>query len=204
MLAAIETRWPQAELHQCEWHLQHALDRLLAKEIEAATPARRDCTELRAIAPSRALVGPIIVAAVRRGPCPGLTENESLERWIAVKRCDRSRTQFARRALTSRRAPDMPLTTAALEQLTRPITRGALSASLRAQEPRAPEPPADALAAARQRRRRRPGLRHEPSVIHLELERMAAPSDTATRDRRSRRIILPAVIAQREARAGAA
>ena len=26
MLAAIEARWPEADLHQCEWHLQHALD----------------------------------------------------------------------------------------------------------------------------------------------------------------------------------
>ena len=32
MLQAIAARRPQAELHQCEWHLQHALDRLLAKE----------------------------------------------------------------------------------------------------------------------------------------------------------------------------
>jgi hypothetical protein len=32
MLQAIEERWPGAELHQCEWHLQHALERLLAKE----------------------------------------------------------------------------------------------------------------------------------------------------------------------------
>ena len=30
MLRAIEERWPGAELHQCEWHLQHALERLLA------------------------------------------------------------------------------------------------------------------------------------------------------------------------------
>jgi len=31
MLQAIEARWPQVDLHQCEWHLQHALERLLAK-----------------------------------------------------------------------------------------------------------------------------------------------------------------------------
>lgn len=36
MLQAIETRWPRAELHQCEWHLQHALERLLAKELRSA------------------------------------------------------------------------------------------------------------------------------------------------------------------------
>ncbi len=46
-------------------------------------------------------------------------ENESLERWIAVSAAT-IEAQFARRALTAHR-PDMPRTTAALEQLTRPI-----------------------------------------------------------------------------------
>ncbi|MDQ3587093.1 MAG: transposase [Actinomycetota bacterium] len=32
MIQAIKQRWPGVELHQCESHLQHALDRLLAKE----------------------------------------------------------------------------------------------------------------------------------------------------------------------------
>ena len=48
-------------------------------------------------------------------------ENESLERWIAVNAAT-IEAQFARRALTPHRVPDMPLTTAALEQITRPIT----------------------------------------------------------------------------------
>lgn len=47
-------------------------------------------------------------------------ENSSLDRWIAVKAAT-IEAQFARRALTSRRPLDMPLTTAALEQITRPI-----------------------------------------------------------------------------------
>jgi transposase-like protein len=33
MIQAICERWPDAELHQCEWHLQHALRRLLRKEV---------------------------------------------------------------------------------------------------------------------------------------------------------------------------
>jgi hypothetical protein len=33
MTQAIEERWPNAEPHQCEWHLQHALKRLLRKEL---------------------------------------------------------------------------------------------------------------------------------------------------------------------------
>jgi hypothetical protein len=115
MLAAIETRWPKAELHQCEWHLQHALDRLLAKE--ARSNSDGDLHEVREYAES-ALVGPSswhrFVRAAKAA------ENESLDRWIAVNQ-GTIETQFARRALTPHRAPDMPLTTAALDQLTRPI-----------------------------------------------------------------------------------
>jgi len=114
MLAAIEARWPHAEVQQCEWHLQHALDRLLAKEIRSDPSA--ELAALREGA-SRALLGlspwQQFVRAAR------LVENESLERWIAVNTAT-IEAQFARRALTPRR-PDMPLTTAALEQLTRPI-----------------------------------------------------------------------------------
>jgi hypothetical protein len=47
-------------------------------------------------------------------------ENESLERWIAVNG-PTIESQFARRPLASRRPTGMPLTTAALEQITRPI-----------------------------------------------------------------------------------
>src|SRR5665811_878664 len=114
MLAAIEARWPQAELHRCEWHLQHALDRLLAKE--ARNDPSEELRELRERAEG-ALVGPPswhqFVRAAR------VAENESLDRWIAVNAAT-IEAQFARRALTPRR-PDMPLTTAALEQITRPI-----------------------------------------------------------------------------------
>ena len=114
MLAAIASRWPQVEVQQCEWHLQHALDRLLAKEIRNDPGA--ELTELRETA-SRAVLGPSpwlqFVRAAR------LIENESLERWIAVNAATIER-QFARRALTLRRT-DMPRTTAALEQITRPI-----------------------------------------------------------------------------------
>ena len=114
VLAAIASRWPQVEVQQCEWHLQHALDRLLVKEIRNDPGA--ELTELREVA-SRALLGPSpwrqFVRAAR------FIENEGLERWIAVNAATIER-QFARRALTLRR-PDTPRTTAALEQITRPI-----------------------------------------------------------------------------------
>jgi hypothetical protein len=115
MLQAIKEIWPGAELHQCEWHLQHALERLLAKEARKNPSDELD--ELRARAEG-ALTGPSFwrpfVRAARA------TENESLDRWIAVNG-PTIEAQFARRPPPSRRPVDMPLTTSALEQVTRPI-----------------------------------------------------------------------------------
>jgi hypothetical protein len=115
MLRAIKSRWPEAELQQCEWHLQHALERLLHKEIRNAPTDELEDLRDRA---EGALAGPsfwgAFVGAAR------LAENESLDRWIAVNG-PTIESQFARRPPPSRRPVDMPLTTAALEQLTRPI-----------------------------------------------------------------------------------
>lgn len=115
MIQAIEQRWPGAELHQCEWHLQHALDRLLTKEARKAPSP--ELTEIRDRA-SGALAGPsfwrAFVGAARA------LGNESLDRWIAVNGAT-IEAQFARRPPPSCRPPEMPLTTSALEQLTRPI-----------------------------------------------------------------------------------
>src|SRR5215210_2987491 len=115
MLQAISERWPEAELHHCEWHLQHALDRLLAKELRR-TPGD-ELEELRARAEG-ALTGPSFWRPfVRAARAAG---NESLDRWIAVNG-PTIEAQFARRPPPSRRPADMPLTTSALEQVTRPI-----------------------------------------------------------------------------------
>ena len=62
MLQAISERWPEAELHQCEWHLQHALDRLLTKQ------ARRNPSPEHRRAAGRRRGGahrPLLVAPVR-------------------------------------------------------------------------------------------------------------------------------------------
>lgn len=116
MLRAIEARWPDTELHQCEWHLQHALERLLAKEIRNSPSEELEELRIRA---EGALAGPSFwrpfVRAARAA------ENESLDRWVAVNDPIIER-QFARRVRSSERPADMSLTTAALEQLARPIT----------------------------------------------------------------------------------
>lgn len=116
MLRAIEARWPSTELHQCEWHLQHALERLLAKEARSNPAEELEELQTRA---EGALTGPSFwrpfVHAAK------IAENESLDRWVAVNGPIIER-QFARRGRSSERPPDMPLTAAALEQLARPIT----------------------------------------------------------------------------------
>jgi hypothetical protein len=115
MLQAIRARWPAAELHQCEWHLQHALERLLGKELRRTPSA--ELTDLQNHAEG-ALAGPNFWRPfVRRAR---LAENDSLDRWIAVNG-PTIEAQFARRPPPSKRPAEMPLTTAALEQLTRPI-----------------------------------------------------------------------------------
>jgi hypothetical protein len=145
MLQAISERWPKAVLHQCEWHLQHALDRLLTRQARRNPSPELD--ELRAAA-AGALTGPSFwrpfVRAARA------VENEILDRWIVVNG-PTIEAQFARRPPPSRRAADMPLTTSALEQITRPIV-AALYPRRYGLEPRAPQSPADALAAPGQRR----------------------------------------------------
>ena len=115
MTQAITERWPQAELHQCEWHLQHALRRLLRKEIRKDNnPELKDLYE-RA---EGALAGPNFWRPF--AAAAGELDNESLERWIAVNG-PTIEAQFDRRPPPSKRPAETPLTTSALEQLTRPI-----------------------------------------------------------------------------------
>jgi hypothetical protein len=115
MLQAISERWPGAELHQCESHLRHALERLLTKELRS-TPSD-ELEELKARAEG-ALTGPAFWGAFVRAA--KAAENESLNRWIALNG-PTIEAQFARRPPPSRRPIDMPLTTSALEQIIRPI-----------------------------------------------------------------------------------
>lgn len=115
MIQAICERWPDAELHQCEWHLQHALRRLLRKEVRKGSSAELEELYERA---EGALAGPSFWEPFTEAA--KAVGNESLDRWIAVNG-PTIEAQFARRPPPSRRPLEMPLTTSALEQLTRPI-----------------------------------------------------------------------------------
>jgi transposase-like protein len=115
MIRAVSERWPDAELHQCEWHLKHALRRLLRKEIRKGSEPELEELYERA---EGALAGPSFWRAFTEAATDA--GNGSLDRWIAVNG-PTIEEQFARRPPPSKRPPEMPLTTSALEQLTRPI-----------------------------------------------------------------------------------
>jgi len=78
MLRAIEARWPDTDLHQCKWHLRHALERLLAKEIQNSPS--EELAELRERAEG-ALTGPSFWGAfVRAARAAEEREPRSLDR----------------------------------------------------------------------------------------------------------------------------
>jgi hypothetical protein len=108
MLKVIEERWPQTEIYLCEWHLRHALERLLEKiggqiaeqlvpRTEAAFAGARFWEvftgEARLLGDSRV--------------------NAWLDRWSPI-----ISAQFARRG---RPADDRPLSTGGLEEFVKPL-----------------------------------------------------------------------------------
>jgi hypothetical protein len=108
MIGAVPERWPDAELHQCEWHLQHALRRLLRKELhKGSSPELEELYERG----EGALAGHNFWEPFTEAD--GEVGNDSLERWIAVNGST-IEAQFARRPPPSKRSAEMPLTTSAL------------------------------------------------------------------------------------------
>ena len=115
ILAAIDAHWPESELYLCEWHLQHALTRLLENQSRrgyaagAAPLLPRVERSFSGVHFWRPFANDCRAAGI---PAPDrwLDHNDFLIQW-----------QFQRRGLASVRPPDMPLTTGGLEQKTRPI-----------------------------------------------------------------------------------
>ena len=115
MLAAIRSVWPATDLYLCEWHLAHALERLLdaqAKKGHAAATATLS-PRVRTAFIGAAFWGPFERDCRAAGIGP-------LDRWLD-KNDPIIRAQFARRGLAAMRPPDLPLTTGGLETKTRPI-----------------------------------------------------------------------------------
>jgi hypothetical protein len=113
MLQAISELWPEVERHQCGWHLQHALERLPAKEARRSPSAELE--ELRERVEGGAHRALFLAALRRRGASGREREPRPLDR--RQRPDDRGPV----RPPPSRRPADMPLTTSALELVTRPI-----------------------------------------------------------------------------------
>ena len=108
MLKVIEERWPQTEVYLCEWHLRHALERLLAK-IGGAT-AEQLLPRTEAAFAGRHFWARIDVEA--RQLDDGRM-NAWLDRWSPI-----IASQLARRP---REATDQPRSTGGLETFIKPI-----------------------------------------------------------------------------------
>lgn len=115
ILAAIDTQWPDTELYLCEWHLQHALTRLLDNHASGAHAVAVSVLKPRV---ERAFDGVHFwrpfVRDCRAAAIPALDSwldhNDFLIQW-----------QFQRRGRAASRPVDQPLTTGGLEHKTRPI-----------------------------------------------------------------------------------
>lgn len=115
MTNAVRSCWPSTDLYLCEWHLRHALERLLAAQ------ARRG--HAAAVAPLQPRVEAAFaglsfwqpfVADCRAAAVP------ALDGWLDTND-PIIQSQFGRRGLNGTRPKNKPLTTGGLEQRMRPI-----------------------------------------------------------------------------------
>jgi hypothetical protein len=117
LTSAVRTRFPDAELYLCEWHLRHALERLMAK-INKNEPEHRAAIEQLLPRVEAAFTGPAFwepfVCDAHAAGIPRLSSwLDGTGRIVA--------DQFRRRGLRSMRPADMPLTTSPMDGLVNPI-----------------------------------------------------------------------------------
>ncbi|MCA1681426.1 MAG: hypothetical protein LC777_22005, partial [Actinobacteria bacterium] len=111
MLKVIEERWPQTEISLCEWHLRHALERLLAKIAGETAEQLLPRTEA-------AFAGQHFWAAFD-ADARQLNDarlNAWLDRWSPI-----IASQLSRRRRGNADATDQPLSTGGLETFVKPI-----------------------------------------------------------------------------------
>lgn len=115
--AALRRLWPESEVYLCEWHLQHALERLCRNE-RRRNPQHAEAIDALMPRIERAFDGRQLwrpfVREVRGAAI------EALDLWLD-EMDPLIEDQFARRGSRSTRPPDMPLSTGGLEQLARPV-----------------------------------------------------------------------------------
>lgn len=121
--AAARVAFPQAELYLCEWHLRHALERLMDK-IQSSEPQHRAAIDALRDRLDAAFTGPSFWKPFARDArAAGIAR---LSSWLdSTGKIVEG--QFARRGLRSSRRADMPLSTSPMDGLIHPI-RDALHA----------------------------------------------------------------------------
>lgn len=115
--AAVRATFPQAELYLCEWHLRHALERLMDK-IHKSEPEHRSAIDALLPRVEAAFTGASFWKPFVRDA--HAADVGRLSSWLdSTGRIVED--QFARRGLRATRGPDMPLSTSPMDGLIRPI-----------------------------------------------------------------------------------
>ena len=114
---AVRARFPDAELYLCEWHLRHALERLMGK-LASEEPQHREAldellADIEAAFTGPSFWGPFTERCHTAG-IPRLSDWLNTTGQIVAE-------QFARRGLRSQRPVEMPLSTSPLDGLINPI-----------------------------------------------------------------------------------
>ena len=114
---AVGTRFPDAELYLCEWHLRHALERLMGK-LRTEQPAHREAIDELLGDTEAAFTGPSFWTPFQeRCHAAGIPR---LSEWLNTTG-QIVEVQFKRRGPRSARPADMPLSTSPLDGFTNPI-----------------------------------------------------------------------------------
>jgi hypothetical protein len=117
LTGAVRARFPQAELYLCEWHLRHALERLMGK-IRAEEPPHQETLDELLPGVETAFVGPMFWAPfLERAHAAGIPR---LSGWLNTTG-QIVEEQFSRRGARSARTADRPLSTSPLDAFTNPI-----------------------------------------------------------------------------------
>jgi len=113
---AVRAAFPEAELYLCEWHLRHALERLMAKI--RTSEEHRDAIDALLPRVEAAFTGPSFWKPFVRDALA--TEIPRLSEWLeGTGRVVED--QFRRRGLRSQRPAEMPLSTSPMDGLIEPI-----------------------------------------------------------------------------------
>lgn len=116
LTTAVRARFPRAELYLCEWHLRHALERLMAKIRKESE--HRDAIDALLARVEAAFAGPAFWEPFLRDA--HAAEIPRLSEWLEGNGRIVSQ-QFARRGLRGQRPAEKPLSTSPMDGLIEPI-----------------------------------------------------------------------------------